>query len=1090
MRSFPGRRSFFFVFIIIAILRVHSQNFLFTRYPIESGLSQSVGNCIFQDSRGYIWIGTQNGLNRFDGYNFEVFLSKPSDSTTISNNWIYSIDEDRNGDLWIGTKGGLNQFIRSEKRFRKITWSSGYTNNITDHIYDARVLRNGNIIINTPPVLTIFDPGKKSFRHYISILPYDGAVKDNRIPLLEDREGMIWIGSTMGLACFDPGTGKFTYLFHAQSNPRSISDNNITALYEGEDWNIWIGSANGLNRYDKKTHSVRQFYHDPDNKRSLSNNFIRCITGDHLGRIWIGTEGGGLNLATMAQDGEIAIKTFTNEVNGIGHNIVHSLMVDRSENLWLGTLQGLGKTDLKPRKFNLYRTNGTSTPVNLLGNVIASIYKDDKGLLWVGNWGQGLNIVDRKTGHVEHYSSLQTGNYYIPNDFVHVIFPDANKNIWIGTRDGILVFDVKTKSFIRLRKFLQDYSIPEFSNMRIYMIIRGRDESYWIGTQNGLYRIGPGRNTIEVFTAGSTESHRISGNQIFCLLEDREGLIWIATLSGLDVYNPGTKTLRHFRKDPDNANSLCDNFVTALCEDHKGDIWIGTNSYVNRFSKQDSTFTYFSQNSGFPNNLVYQIVEDGRQNLWFATGGGLCRLDTISGRFRTYTVDEGLQSMEFNLRASFKSNDGEVFFGGMNGFNSFYPDSLKDNPFIPQVVFTSCYKTLKAEKVYIDVENTEQIVLNYDENTFTIEFAALEFTNPEKNRYAYKLEEVSGDWIETGNRRFVPFSNLPPGEYIFKVKGSNNDGVWNESGPSLKIIIRPPWWRSTWAWIAYVVMLAILILLYIRMRERNLRREKDILEKKVHLRTLQIEEQNTQILQKNEELNELNRTLTALNTTKDKFFSIIAHDLRNPFHTILGLSEIVIGNIGKEEPDKIRKSVTDIRDAARHTFDLLQNLLIWARSQTGTLDFNPITFDLSDRIIENISLVKSQAEKKNIELIYPEATPIMVTGDIRMIDTVLRNLLTNAIKFTPQKGMITLKTEEKDGQYQIMVRDTGIGIEEENITRIFQIDNKYTRKGTEKERGSGLGLALCREFVEKHKGTIRVISEPGKGSSFIFTLPK
>jgi signal transduction histidine kinase/ligand-binding sensor domain-containing protein len=1090
MITFFKRQSFIVIFILITGLDIYSQDFLFTRYPIEAGLSQSVVNCLFQDSKGYIWVGTQNGLNRFDGYNFEVFLSKSSDSNAISNNWIYSIDEDRNGNLWIGTKGGLNQFIRSEKRFRRITWSSGYTNNITDHIYDARVLRNGNIIINTPPVFTIFDPGNRSFRHYITILPYDGAVKDNRIPLLEDSEGMIWIGSTMGLACLNPSTGKITYFFHSGSDPRSLSDNNITALYEGEDWNIWIGTANGLNCYDKRSRSIRQFYHNPNDKQSLSSNFIRCITSYPLGRLWIGTEGGGLNLATVAEDGRIAIKTFTNEEHGIGHNILHALMVDRSKNLWLGTLQGIGKTDLKPRKFNLYRTNGTTTPVNLLGNVIASIYKDENGLLWVGNWGQGLNIVDRQTGNVEHYSSQQTGNHYIPNDFVHVIFPDANKNIWIGTRDGIHVFDGKSKSFIRLRKFLKDYSIPEFTNARIYMIIRGRDKSYWIGTQNGLYRIGPGPNTIEVFTAGSTESHRISGNQVFCLLEDREGLIWIATLSGLDVYNPETKNLKHYRKDPGNSNSLCDNFVTALCEDHNGDIWIGTNSYLNKFRKRDSTFLYYSQESGFPNNLIYQIVEDGRRNLWFATGGGLCRFDTITGKFRTYSVDEGLQSMEFNLNASYKSSDGEVFFGGMNGFNSFYPDALKDNPFIPNIVFTSCYKTTKTDKVYIDVENTREVIFNYYDHNFTIEFAALEFTNPEKNRYAYMFEGVSNDWIETGNRRFVPFSNLSPGAYTFKVKGSNNDGIWNESGPSLKIIIRPPWWRSAWAWTAYIIFLAGAILLYIRMRERKLVGERKLLEQKVHLRTLQIEVQNAQILQKNEELNDLNKTLTALNSTKDKFFSIIAHDLRNPFHTILGLSEIVLGNIGREEPEKIRKSVSDIRDAAKHTFDLLQNLLIWARAQTGALDFQPMSFDLTERILENIDLVKSQAEKKEIELSYRDTVPIIVTGDKRMIDTVLRNLLTNAIKFTQQHGKITVLTKEKDDHFEVVVQDTGIGIEEANTRKIFLLDNKYTRKGTDMERGSGLGLVLCREFVEKHKGTIRVVSEPGKGSSFIFTLPK
>ncbi len=1083
------RLSILVVFLLFISLITRSQQYFFTNYPIEKGLSQSVVNCVFQDSRGYIWVGTQNGLNRFDGYHFEIYSYSPDDTNSLSNSWIYSIDEDRQGNLWIGTKGGLNKLTYKEKHFEHVKYSTGYPNDVTDYPYDARVARNGCILINTPPVLTIYNPAVNTYKHYTNRLPYDGSVKDNRIPLLEDREGLVWIGSTKGLTCFDRRTEKFTYFNHMVNDPNSISDNTITALYEDGAGYIWIGTTSGLNRLDKKTHSSQKFYRDSRDPRSLSNNFIRAITGDSSGFIWIGTEGGGLNRATRLPDGKLSMENFTSEHHGLGHNIILALSVDKSHNLWIGTLQGLTKTDLKPRKFHLYRRDNTPFSTNLLGNVIASIYKDDKGLIWVGNWGQGLNVINRSTGQVDHFSTQLWGKQHISDDFVHVIFADARNNIWIGTRDGIWVYDRIKSSFIRLREFFRNNSLPEFRGVRIYTIIRGRDDNYWIGTQNGLYRIKTDQSSTEVFKEEASGNHRISGNLVYSLMEDRDGLLWIATLSGLDVYDLGTGKMRHYKKN-NTPNSLCDNFVISLCEDHKGDIWIGTGSYVNKFVKHDSTFTYFAQANGLPNNRIFEILRDNRRNLWFATGGGLCRLDTITGRFRTFSVEEGLQSLEFNLRACCKSNDGEIFFGGMNGFNSFYPDSLRDNPYIPEIVFTSFYKTTQADKEYIDVENAGEVVLSYDDHTFTIEFAALEFTNPEKNRYAYMLEGVSGDWIETGNRRFVPFSNLPPGEYIFRVKGSNNDGIWNVSGPSLKIIIKPPWWRSTGAWTTYLIILVGTIMLYIRMRERKLIRERDILEKKVHLRTLQIEEQNAQILQKNEELSELNTALSALNATRDKFFSIIAHDLRNPFNTILGLSEIMLGNIGMAEPEKIHKWVIDIRDTSKHTFDLLQNLLIWARSQTGALDFQPVSFDLSDRISENIEIVKSQAEKKNIELSFTQTVPILVTGDTRMIDTVLRNLLTNAIKFTQQNGSVSVTVQEHDDNFEVMVSDTGIGIAPENISRIFLLDNKYARKGTEKERGSGLGLILCREFVEKHNGTIRVESEPGKGSNFIFTIVK
>ncbi|MEI7499072.1 MAG: two-component regulator propeller domain-containing protein [Bacteroidota bacterium] len=1077
------------VFLLLTSLTTRSQEFFFTNFPIEKGLSQSVVNCVFQDSRGYIWVGTQNGLNRFDGYYFEIYSHNPSDSNSLSNSWIYSIDEDHQGNLWIGTKGGINQWLRKEKRFKRINYSTGYTNDVTDYSYDARVARNGNILINTPPVLTIFNPSVNSFNHFTSSLSYDGSVKDNRVPLLEDKEGLIWIGSTRGLACFNPRTTEFKYFIHNANDLNSISDNTITALYEDGTGYIWIGTTSGLNRLDKKNHSIKKFYSDARNHQSLSNNFIRAITGDPYGFIWIGTEGGGLNRASRTNDDRLIMENFTSENHSLGHNIILALMVDKSQNLWIGTLQGLSKTDLKQRKFHLYRRDDTPFSTNLLGNVIASIYKDDDGLIWVGNWGQGLNLLNRKTGQVDYFSTRLWGEQYIPNDFVHVIFADTRKNIWIGTRDGICIYDRITKRFIRFREFFKNNSLPDFRYERIYSIIQSHENDYWIGTQNGLYRINIEKSTTEVFREESSGNHRISGNLVYSVIEDREGLIWIATLSGLDIYNPKSGKMKRYVKN-NKPNSLCDNFVISLCEDYHGDIWIGTGSYINRFVKHDSTFIYYSQENGLPNNRIFEILQDNQRNLWFATGGGLCRFDSTTNSFRTYSVEEGLQSLEFNLRACCKSSDGEIFFGGMNGFNSFYPDSLRDNPFIPEIVFTSFFKTVQGNKEYIDVENASEVVLNYNDHTFTIEFAALEFTNPDKNRYAYMLEGVSGDWIETGNRRFVPFSNLPPGEYTFRVKGSNNDGLWNESGPSLKIIIKPPWWRSSWAWTAYFIFLVGVIIIYIRIRERKLLRERDHLEKKVLIRTLQIEEQNAEILKKNEELNKLNNELSALNTTRDKFFSIIAHDLRNPFNTILGLSEMAIGNTGDAEPEKVRKIVFDIRDTAKHTFDLLQNLLIWARSQTGALDFEPVSFDLSERILENTDIVKSQAEKKNIVLSYIEAGPIMATGDTRMIDTVLRNLLTNAIKFTQPQGQITVSVKEKDNHYEVMVQDTGIGIAEENISRIFLLDNKYTRKGTEKERGSGLGLILCREFIEKHNGTIRVESKPGKGSAFIFTLPK
>ncbi|MCX6244941.1 MAG: ATP-binding protein [Bacteroidetes bacterium] len=1052
------------------------QQYFFSNYSLEEGLSQSVVNCLYQDSRGFIWAGTQNGLNKFNGYAFEIYSYNPSDTNSLSNNWVYSVAEDRDGDLWICTKRGLNKFIRKENRFQRIHYATGYLHDVTNYPYDAIVSSSGKVLINTPPVLTVYDPGKKTFTHFTSALEYDGSVKDNRIPLLEDTEGLIWAGSTRGLACFDPKSKTFRYFKTDPVRKNAISDNSVTALFEDRKGCIWAGTNNGLNRYDKKTGQFTTFYNEPRNPFSLSHNFIRSVIQDNTGNFWIGTEGTGLNKLSFVKGDQPFFENFTSENNRLSHNIVNSLFIDRSENLWIGTLQGISKADLKKQKFNLYHRSDSPYSVNLLGNVIASIYKDENGILWIGNWGQGLNLFDRKTGHVEHFSTRMHGKNHLTNDFVHVVFGDSGHRIWIGTRDGVFIFDREKHRFLRMNEYFRNGRIPDLSGLRIFMIIQDRAGSYWIGTQNGLYRINTANGTTERFYEEAAEDHRVSSNLIYCLLEDRDGIIWIATLNGLDAYNPGSGKLSHFRKVEGSANSLCDNFVITLCEDHAGRIWIGTSTYVNCFTKKDSLFTYYSQENGLPNNRIFEILEDDRHTIWFATGNGLARFDTVSKTFRTYTVEQGLQGREFNLRASFRSPDGEMFFGGMNGFNSFYPDSIRDNPFIPPVVFTSFYTITGGIKKFLDIRNTEEVVLKYNENIFTIEFAALEYTNPGNNRYAYRLEGVSDAWIDLGTRRFVPFTNLPAGEYRFTVRGCNNDGKWNETGKSLRIVIRPPWWRSWPAYISYFLVFALLVFLYIKWRERNLIRQRTILEIKVEQRTFQIEHQKEE--------------LEHLNATKDKFFSIIAHDLRSPFNSILGFSDMLLSGFREYDQDKIEKYLTNIKDSSRQAFELLQNLLFWARSQTGTLEFKPVPFDLKERIEENIFMVKSQAEKKSISITHSAEEGQTASGDVNMIDTVLRNLLTNAIKFSAKGSSVTVQVRESGDKFEVTVKDSGVGIAEENLARIFRVDSKFTRQGTEKERGTGLGLILCKEFVERHGSTIHVESEPGKGSEFRFFLSK
>lgn len=1074
---------------MLYMLTALSQPLTFTNISIEQGLSQSVVNCVFQDSRGFLWFGTQNGLNKYNGYNFEIYTYNPVEPNSLSNNWVYSIDEDRDGNLWIGTKGGLNRFDPKGRSFTRIHFSTGSDTVISSYVYDAIVDDNGSVVINTPPLLTIYNPSTGRSIQYRRPLVEDAAVNDNRIPLLQDSRGLIWAGSTTGLASLDPTSGVFTTYTHQSNDTGSISSNNITALYEDRSGVLWVGTINGLNRFDRERGRFIHFYHQPG-RMSLSGNFIRAITGDEHGGLFIATEGNGITRMELTPGGQYRFTTYSRESNNLSINIVLDLLIDKSENLWAGTLQGIGKTDLKRPKFSLYRNDGTPGSVDLLGNVIASIYKDEDGLLWIGNWGQGLNLYDRKSGRVDHFSTSEGGKNHLTNDFVHVIFPDSDRRVWIGTRDGLFIYDRAAKQFVRPGVVLNDPAVPAFPGVRIFTIIQDRYNNYWVGTQNGLYRFSLTSAKVERFAEELQGDHKISSNLIYSLLEDKEGLIWIATLNGLNCYNPIDGSLKSFRKSRSNGNGLSDNFIISLCEDSKGDIWIGTSTYLNRYNKRTGLFTYYSQEHGLPNNRIFEILEDNNKTLWVATGNGLSRFDTLTGTFKTYSTEEGLQGPEFNLRACYKAPDGELFFGGMQGFNSFFSDSLDNNPYLPRVAITAFYKTNpKGERIYFPTDSVEVVQLDYSDRSFTIEFAALEFTNSQKNQYAYKIEGITDQWTEIGNRRFVPFTNLPPGTYTFRVKGTNNDGVWGKEEASIQIVIDPPWWKSWYAYAGYLLLLLVILLVFVRQREAKLVRAQKTLEARVKERTLLIERQNNEIVRKNEALNALNTELQHLNATKDKFFSIIAHDLRNPFNTIIGLTDIFLANMESYDQAKIRRSLSDIRETSGHAFDLLQNLLIWARSRTGSLDYNPAPFNLQDRIEATIDLIGAQAAKKNVLILSEVEEPIMVMGDANMVDVILRNLITNALKFTHPEGNVTIGAMVEGNRCEVSVSDTGIGIPKEIVAKLFRMDAKVTRKGTDSEKGSGLGLLLCEEFVVRHGGKIRVESEPEKGSTFYFTLP-
>ncbi|MEN8203883.1 MAG: two-component regulator propeller domain-containing protein, partial [Bacteroidota bacterium] len=1054
-------------------------------YKVSDGLSQSEILCIFQDSEGYMWLGTQNGLNKFDGYTFRSFFNDPADPGTISSNWIFDICEDQNGMIWIGTKSGLNSYDKRTGLFTTVPLSDSITGSQSNFIYGLAA-DESYLYINHSPHLSLLDYNSGEVSTYLSNLETGGALYDKGLPIIKSGDGKIWIGSVNGLCNFNPLTEEFHHFRTGSTEKKSISHEHITSLLEDLSGNILIGTEHGLNIYLPAREEVVHIFHDPGNPGSLSHNYIQTMIMDHRGEIWIGTDGGGLNhIRDFSPSGPGDFSHFRNLADNnryIGHDIVISVYEDQSQNLWIGTLAGVDKLDLKQRSIKTYQKTDDPDSPDLLDNVIASIYEDEKNRLWVGTWGKGLSIIDRNTNHAIHYLAELSGDRHIPENHIHVIFRDSKSRVWLGTRNGVSIFDETADRFIPVEDYFNAPDFNYFDNTRVYCIIETSDGKFWIGTGNGICILDTERKEKTILHEEDEGPLALSRNLIYSLLEDRDGHVWIATSNGLDRYDPATQSISHLASDPESGNSLIDDYTISLCEDPRGYIWIGTSGGLSMFSKTDSSFLNYTMFDGLPSNIIYDIIRDGNDNLWFTTGSGLVMKNPAIIAWEDFIVIDELAGKEFNLKAVFSSDDGELYFGAIDGLVTFHPDSLVGNEYIPPLRITSIEKENERYSQQLSVYS-DQIDLSHKDYSLTIEFSALDYTNPSRNRYQYKMEGISDQWIEIGTRHFVPFTNLPPGEYTFRVIGTNSDGVWNRQGVSIPIEIHPPWWRSNFAYGGYLILVVLAIVLIIYLRERKLLREKRILEEKIGERTAEIARKNRSLEEQRDELNELN-------ATKDRFFSILAHDLKNPFSSLYSLSELVVENYELMEEEEKLLTLRKINQSSELIYNLLENLLTWSRSQHGDIDYAPEDFNLSTLAEINLNLHRVPAEKKRISFLSEVPENIKVHADREMINTVLRNLINNAVKYSHPEGVIELRIEEKDHITELMVRDGGTGISQENLEKIFRIDTKFKTPGTEGEKGTGLGLILCREFVEKNGGQIRVESVEGSGTTFYFTVPR
>jgi signal transduction histidine kinase/ligand-binding sensor domain-containing protein/class 3 adenylate cyclase/ActR/RegA family two-component response regulator len=1060
----------------------------FERLSVEQGLSQNTVQRILQDRKGFLWFATQDGLNRYDGYDFVVYKPDPQNPQSLSENWIESLYEDRAGTLWIGTKtGGLNQFDPETETFRHYQHDPANPRSVSsNHILAIYEDRSEVLWVGTANGLHQFDRATGTFRRYQSDPENPNSLSHNSVSCIyEDSFGVLWLGTWGGGLCrmdqAEGGTPTFRRYQYDLQNPQSLRDNWVRSICEDRSGALWVGARRGVSRLSREDQDMgifRHYQNDLQNPQSLSSNNVYSIYEDRSGELWIGTLEGGLNRFDRATETFQHYKHDPQNPQSLSINDVFSIYEDRAGGLWIGTRAGVNQLDRATARFRHYQ-HDPKNPRSLSDNSVWSIYEDHAGNVWIGTLQGGLNQFDRATGTFRHYQNDPENPNSLNNNSVWAIYEDHAGVLWIGTKGGLSRMSRESRAPARFRNYKSDRNDPRSlsSNWVASIHEDPSKEVLWIGTWNGgLNRFGRASETFKHYRHDPKNPQSLGADGVWLIYEDRSGIFWIATEFGLDQFDRATETFRHYQHDSKNPNSLSNNAIWSIYEDRAGVLWIGTRAGLNRFDPQTETFKNYREKDGLPNEVIYGILEDDHGNLWLSTNKGLSKFNPETETFRNYDVRDGLQSNEFNADAAFRNRSGEMFFGGINGFNVFHPDSVKDNPYVPPVVITALkrYNTDVAEGVAIPengISVKPEIKLTYKDDILVFEVAALNFRHSAKNQYAYKLEGLNDRWIQLGAKREITFTNLDPGDYTLRVKGSNNDGVWNEEGTALKITITPPWWETWWAYTFYGLLFVGSILGYIRHKTQAQAKE-------LALRNKQLEQER-----------QVTERLRQVDKLKDAFLANTSHELRTPLNGIIGLAESSLADPAAAHSEKMGANLDMIIVSGKRLASLVNDILDFSKLKTHHLELQQKPLDI--RVLTDLVLKFSAALLAGKKLILKNEIPQdlpPVDGDENRLQQILHNLIGNAIKFT-ESGSVTVSAAEKNGVVEVAIADTGIGIPPDKFDTIFQSFEQVDASISREYGGTGLGLAITKQLVELHGGTIRVESEVGQGSTFKFTLP-
>ncbi|MFK7974534.1 MAG: two-component regulator propeller domain-containing protein [Halioglobus sp.] len=1090
--AFPAIAAKYWLAVFLALaLPAASANaaqppMVFTHLSTAQGLSQATVNDILQDAQGFMWLATENGLNRYDGNRVKSYHRQRDNPDGLAADFIRGLDEDASGDIWLATAGsGLVRWDRQTDTFHSHRFNADVPTSIASDVVRG---------------------------------------------VLVDSKGRIWAATRdTGLDRLDPDTGIVTHFTHDPSDSSSIgSDINLYALLEDADGHIWVGTSAGLHRFDEAKNGFDHFPPPQDMTRSAASDkpnqwVVLSLMQDHQGDIWAATFDSGVLRLDVATGRYVVYQHSSTAPHSLASDQTSTVFEDAQRRVWVGTSAGLNLFDRKTGRFQNYAHDRTN-PASLRDNSIRSIGQDRSGLLWVGTGNGGVSRWNPRSWSLGHHKPTWLPELSMINAFADA----ADGATWFGTSVGLM----RREADGEISEVLGAASLGDASVMNL---LNDQQGQLWIGTMSGglsvlrkdgtlnrfraqthaalgangimsLFQDSVGRIWIGTFEGGVTvydpkdeslyryhtaalESIQLDRIRVSSIAEDRLGRIWVATSGdGLVLIDPEAKrVLRHFGQEANNAHGLSSNAIYSMHVDTSGTLWVGHGGggldYVVELTDdiESIRFQNHSQSDGLSNDVIYGIEPDNNGYLWLPSNNGLMRLDPATFAVRTYYPNHGAQSEEFSFGAHFLSASGYLYFAGIGGYNAFDPSKVQESIVEPPVRITDIEVMNKPLESQLAIPLLSNLALDYRENAILFEFAALDFTDPGRNQFAYKLEGFDADWIPLRQGHRVGYTNLAPGDYVFRVKAASAYSVWNEEGAQIALTISPAPWRTWWAYLLYAL---ILLLLVGSQYQRQVRR---LEEQQKYAKRLAAE-----VKARTAQLNERNHELAEASAAKSHFLARMSHEIRTPMNGVMGMAELLSSTALTTRQSQYTQTIAR---SAHTLLQIINDILDLSKIEAGHVELEARPFDMKQVAEDCVRLLAAQAKEKGVALttdVAPDIPPVLI-GDALRIQQVLINLLGNALKFTAD-GEVALTvsrmvTSEEAVRVRIEVADTGVGIDENAIGSVFDAFSQADESTTRRFGGTGLGLSICKQLVELMGGQVGVSSQAGEGSTFWCELP-